>query len=202
MLLVETTQIKGVFEILGVKRKNQKGTLNDEQIASLDDLDFNLGESSTQIASMIRDRTNSSSRTTFLQESSDSKVTRNIKQKHDSKRDFDYEEKAGLQIMLPNPKKLNTNYSNMDITEGSLQLDMNKNVTRNEKLKGTMSIQSSGTDWGTNQTFSQSDLSIDESTFDSTNLSDTSINLGSGKLQSRSRLKNMEKKISEGLKKL
>lgn len=202
MLLVETTQIKGVFEILGVKRKNQKGTLNDQQIASQDDLDFYLGESSTQIASMIRDRTNSSSRITFLQESSDSKVTRNIKQKHDSKRDFDYEEKAGLQIMLPNPKKLNTNYSNMDITEGSLQLDMNKNVTRNEKLKGTMSIQSSGTDWGTNQTFSQSDLSIDESTFDSTNLSDTSINLGSGKLQSRSRLKNMEKKISEGLKKL
>lgn len=104
--------------------------------------------------------------------------------------------------MLPNSKKLNTNHYNMDITEDSLQLDLNNNVTRNQKLKGTMSIQSSGTDWGTNQTFSQSDLSIDESTFDSTNLSDTSISLGPGKLQSTSRLKNMEKKISEGLKKL
>jgi hypothetical protein len=78
VFLVETTQIKGVFEILGVKRKNQKVTRNDEQIASLDDLDFYLGESSTHIASMIRDRNNSSCRTTFLQESSDSKVSRNI----------------------------------------------------------------------------------------------------------------------------
>lgn len=159
-----------------------------------------LDESPLTIASFIRGRVNSSVRTTF-NTGSQNPGQKNIP---GAKNGFEYEEKNGLRIKLPKIKTKEIDESSLDLNETNMMVQDDKDEPNTKRLQGTMSKLSSGTDWDTNLTLSQNDFStsVDDSVFDSANLSNSSLTLGSGTFLSKSKLRNKQIKISAGLKKL